>query len=82
MTPLERAARRLCELDGHRDGATINGITLWQDYLPKARAVLLSLREPSDAMLLAADSLPCSIGTAGHWKAMVEAALNETDRTA
>jgi hypothetical protein len=75
--PLESAARALCKLDGRPDHAEMNGITLWQDYLPKARAVLLSVREPSDAMLAAADALPCSVGTTACWQAMVDAALSE-----
>ncbi|VWX51008.1 conserved hypothetical protein [Novosphingobium sp. 9U] len=74
--PLESAARALCKLDGHPHNAEMNGITLWQDYLPKARAVLLSVREPSGAMLAAADALPCSVDTAARWKAMVDAALS------
>lgn len=51
MTPIERAARALCELDGNPPGATMDGKPLWQDYLPKVRAVLTAIREPSEAML-------------------------------
>ncbi|MBB4861024.1 hypothetical protein HNO88_004372 [Novosphingobium chloroacetimidivorans] len=73
----ESAARALCKLDGHPDHAEMNGTTLWQDYLPKARAVLLSVRNPSDAVLAAADALPCSVDTTACWQAMVDAALSE-----
>ncbi len=39
MTPIERAARALCELDGHPPDATMDGKPLWQDYLPEVQAV-------------------------------------------
>lgn len=50
MTPLERACRALCELDGHPPGVTMKGKPLWQDYLPEVRAVLAAIRDPSDPM--------------------------------
>ena len=49
QTPLERAARALCRLDGHPDEAAP-----WRGYLPAARAALEAVRLPSYAMVLAA----------------------------
>lgn len=53
MSPIERAARALCELDGQPPMVTMDGKPLWQDYLPEVRAVLTAIREPSEEMLLA-----------------------------
>jgi hypothetical protein len=78
---LERIARALCALDGHPEDATMNAKPLWQDYLPEARTVLRAIREPDDRMIEAADSQPCSIGTAQLWRAMIDAALGETNQT-
>lgn len=49
-SPLERAARALCELDNNPPCATMDGRPLWMDYLPEARAVLRAVREPSRVM--------------------------------
>lgn len=50
MSPLERAARALCELDNNPPGATMDGKPLWMDYLPEVRAVVAALREPDQAI--------------------------------
>lgn len=49
-SPLERAARALCELAGNPPGATMGGKPLWMDYLPEVRAVVEAIREPSEDM--------------------------------
>ncbi|MBN9504970.1 MAG: hypothetical protein J0I69_02995 [Altererythrobacter sp.] len=78
MTPLERAARALCSLDGNPENATMEGKPLWQDYLPEARAVLEAIREPSDAMLEVDARRPDgSFYPEDHWRAMIDAALEE-----
>lgn len=83
MTPLERAARALCSLDGNPENATMEGKPLWRDYLPEARAVVEALREPSDTMVLAAEDHCDSPATGGygsagcHWALMIETALAE-----
>lgn len=46
-TTLERAARALCERDGHPSNAKRAGKALWRDYIPDARAVLNAIRDPS-----------------------------------
>jgi hypothetical protein len=43
MTPMERAARALCKLDGQSGDAA----HLWQSYLPQVRVVLDAIHEPS-----------------------------------
>jgi hypothetical protein len=61
MTPLDRAARALCLADGldpdrkfkssdWSEGTAPHEFA-WHEYLPKARAVLEALREPSGEML-------------------------------
>lgn len=79
-SPLERAARALCELAGNPPGATMNGKPLWVDYLPEVRAVIAAIREPSDVMLDAAEDMEAQSarGTAGNmWSAMIGAMLEE-----
>jgi hypothetical protein len=46
-TTLERAARALCELDGHATDAKLGAKSMWQDYLPEVRAVFEAIRHPS-----------------------------------
>lgn len=81
-SPLERAARALCELAGNPPGASMNGKPLWMDYLPEVRAVVRAIREPSGAMVAAgyeamsngdggpADAADCH-------RAMIDALLEE-----
>lgn len=79
MTPIERAARALCSLDGNPENATMDGKSLWQDYLPEVRAVLAAIREPSEAALRAGEEIidEYSPGTPVDlaWKAMIDAVL-------
>lgn len=93
MTPLERAARALCALDGNPENAKMDGKPLWQDYLPEARAVIEAIREPSETMVDAwmdADlELPEGISheapssvvdpyrARSDWIAMIDAMLSE-----
>lgn len=76
-SPLERAARALCALDGHAPDVKLDGKPLWQDYLPEVRTVIASIKEPSSAMVAAADGLSCSVGTIAQWQAMIDEALEE-----
>lgn len=51
MSPIvEAAARALCCQAGNPEDGTMDGKPLWQDYVPEARAVLISIRDASDAM--------------------------------
>lgn len=63
MTPLERAARELCKLDGKEPDAGPTYDTErqpfsgpessepnWKGYVEHARAVLVAIREPSEPM--------------------------------
>jgi hypothetical protein len=79
MTPIERAARALCALDGHPENAKMDGKRLWQDYLPEVRAVLEAIREPSAKMEEAANAdQALFIGAPKPiWQQMVDAALAE-----
>lgn len=86
-SPLERAARALCELDNNPPGATMDGKPLWMGYLPEVRAVLQAIREPSAAMISAAwehrreDDDHSRLGEEplpeDAWPAMIDAALEE-----
>ena len=49
MTPMERAARALCGLDGH-PGDGNEGKPSWQSYVPQVCAVLEAIHEPSASM--------------------------------
>lgn len=44
MSPLERAARALCTLDGNHEDAKIDGKPVWRNYLPGAQAALTSAK--------------------------------------
>lgn len=68
MTPLERAARALCLADGldpdrkfkssdWSEGTAPHEFA-WHEYLPKARAVLTAIREPSEVF---AATLACAL---------------------
>lgn len=81
-SPLERAARALCELDNNPPGATMDGKPLWMDYLPEVRAVLQAIREPSVAMFQAGLHPPKpdvvgAIPPLNIWQAMIDTALEE-----
>ena len=81
MTPLERACRALCELDGHPPGATMDGKPLWQDYLPEVRAVIAAIREPTPEMVVAGDEVvrnSIRFDKQGlGWQAMIDEILGE-----
>lgn len=80
MTPLERAARALCSLDGHPENAKMDGKPLWRDYLPEARAVLRAIRDPSPGAVSAAANTAQQIGSADHvgiYRAIIDAMLVE-----
>lgn len=83
MSPLERAARALCELDNNPPGATMAGKPLWMDYLPEVRAVVEAIREPSMAMRVAGRDGCAEMHVfentdpQGPWTAMIDALLAE-----
>jgi hypothetical protein len=72
MSPIERAARALCELDGSPPGATMNGKPLWQDYVPEVRAVIAAIREPDEGQIAAAVDCESSF-VADVYTAMIDA---------
>lgn len=93
MTPVERMARAICLIT--RPEADIDYIRsipvhpLWEASLQQARAALAALREPSETMLSAGDSVMPQIAkgediTTGYdalkeaWPAMIDAALTES----
>lgn len=87
MTPLERAARALCSLDRFPADPITDGKAPWQDYLPRARAVLHAVREPSEAMTEAGAEITSHISSteadesfagdaADIWRVMIDTALS------
>lgn len=50
MTPIERAARALCALDGQAEDAPVAEGMMWRRYMPQAAAVIAALHEPSVRM--------------------------------
>lgn len=75
-TLLECIARALCERDNNPPDATMDGKALWRDYLPEARAVVETMREPTQDMINVANEY-AEPGPAGIWRAMIDAALVE-----
>jgi hypothetical protein len=82
-SPLERIARVIAAqaLSANGDGLDVSAggavDAVWQEELPRATAVLKTLREPSYAMIAAgraAGSDPAEI-----WNAMIHAAIESTD---
>lgn len=75
MTPLERAAEQVAKGDGHWPWASLQ-----PDYKEEcratARAVLLAVREPSNAVITAmnAEDYPDS-GSYTRWQAGIDAIL-------
>jgi hypothetical protein len=76
-SPLERVARAICSAQGLPENTKFEGRPMWESFLPNARGVLQAIRTPSDQMVAAADSLPCSVDTAACWQTMIDAALAE-----
>lgn len=87
MTPIERAARALCSLEGNPENIKFEGKPMWQSYLPQVRAVLTSVREPSEGMksagwaaelsnLRTADQLLAPDDAVDVWQSMLDAALD------
>lgn len=83
QTPLERAARALAEAEV--SGMRALGIQVelphWPHYIVPARAVLMALREPSNAMLNAGnDGVYDQSGDTNPfviWQDMIDAAMTE-----
>ena len=84
MTLMERAARALCRLDGHRDDEEREGRPLWQCYVPQVRTVLEAIHEPSSTMMEAGaevikyvspdEAMPGYQGDAANvWRFMIDA---------
>lgn len=86
MDLIERIARTLCDdtLSRWRSPIALQSEP-WREFIPAARAVLLAIREPSDAMIGEAiierhgSGVPeaWSLATANIWRAMIDAALAE-----
>jgi hypothetical protein len=72
MTPIERAARALCEIDGidpnqkYRGDSSVGHEPFdyhWRAYQPRARAVISAIREPSEGMRDAAYTVEAEFRT-------------------
>lgn len=96
QSPLERAARALSEANGVDPDYIDEGADepYWKCLVEDARAVLMAVREPSEAMLpdphntdtalyraarlMEDESVSTAEAAAAMWQAMIDAALNET----
>lgn len=87
-SPLELAARAICvefgvdpdhvittEDDFHVEIGLRQPHPTWTRYVGMARATLLAARDPNEAMIAAADALPCSISATACWQTMIDAVL-------
>lgn len=83
--PLERAARALYRT-GDFDHNQLGEDEIWPDLVDYARAVLMAIREPIEAMVAvggvhAADTPPISeegnVAAIAVWQAMIDAAMEE-----
>ena len=68
MKTIERAARKLCELDGLPENIRFEGAPMWRSYVPQVRALLDSVRAAAPAGTDVED-----------WRMMIDAALAEGD---
>lgn len=79
---LELIARALCRLDGHPESIMFEGKPMWQSFLPNARAALMELQNPTDAMAEAGANSAYDLvldvdahGAGTIFAAMIDAAL-------
>lgn len=88
-TPLERAARALCRAQGLPEDYTGQGTCgdpSWKFKVEQARAVIMAIREPSEAMLAATRKFAqaseahayTDMRAKSEWRAMIDATLAET----
>lgn len=75
MTTIERIARLLAKDEFPQLSQEWHD-EAWTEWLPLTRAVLQAIREPTDAMLQAADNVEYAPWSSG-WAAMIDAALDE-----
>jgi len=71
VSPLSRACKALCRLDGHPENIRFEGAPMWQSYMPQARAVLDAIRDPSKV------TIESGICSEKHWRWMVDVILQE-----
>lgn len=82
MTPIERAARALCSLDGLPENTKFEGKPMWMSFIGEATAVVRSMREPSNEIRMKAwfkfptgENRPNDLDV---WQAMIDATLAES----
>lgn len=88
---VERVARAICaegvscEVGSFSPDSreTLTGEPLWRSYVSSARAAIAALREPTEAMVEAAESRQLSVHeplpAETAWRLMIAAALGESD---
>lgn len=88
MSPVERAARALCEADGNSTDFVVGIQPMWKSYLPKVQTVLKAIREPNERMAEAGGQVVRYVDrdesseyykqdAANVWRLMVDAAMVE-----
>lgn len=89
---VERVARALCKADGWGNpdmalsindsafGGPVDDCArpVWRRYVERARAAILSMKEPTEVMILAAkDHAHLGLSVAESWRSMIDAALSQ-----
>ena len=81
MDMIERVARKMCAIDGHPQDTRYEGKPMWASYADEARTIIMTMREPTEAMEQAwAGNSPGGSNAKLDWHAMIEAALASPPR--
>ncbi|MET3828421.1 hypothetical protein ABIC16_004176 [Sphingomonas sp. PvP055] len=76
MDMVERVARKMCALDGHRQNTQYEGKPMWASYAEEARTIIMTMREPTKAMEVAwGRNSPGGSNAQRDWNSMIDAAL-------
>lgn len=76
MTPIERAARALCKMDGNPENIKFQGNPMWQSYVPQAISVVDALHEPSQVMRESGAEIVRALCPEHSYKAAEDDAVN------
>lgn len=77
MTPLRKAARAKVLIESGSDDFDALSEELQEQVIESVKAVLMAIREPSEAMVMAGDEQPVLDGSDKRWRAMIDAAIAE-----
>jgi hypothetical protein len=82
MDMIERVARKMCGIDGLPQDTRYEGKAMWESYASEARTIVMTMREPTEAMKQAwASNSPGGSNAQLDWTAMIDAALAPPPQT-